>query len=109
MMEFDAPGLDPEFIFVDTDAPLAEVLDLLGDLTPEHVVIRDEDEDEDVFYVLEPRDLVAADAAGATNIGEALHAAEAAPAPAFEWSDVPLTGSLPELPADVAAIAPSGQ
>ena len=106
-MELDAGALDSRFIAVDADAPLAEVLDLVGDLAPGHVVIRDDDEDQDVFYILDPAELVAADAAGASNIGEAVDAAEAAPAHAIDWSEVPRAGWSPSVSAGDAPLAPS--
>jgi hypothetical protein len=47
------PGhLDHAFLAVDADTRFGDVLDLIGDLSPRRVVIRDDDDDDDRFLVL---------------------------------------------------------
>jgi CHAT domain len=62
-MSSHPPHIDPDqldFMTVDADTRFGDVLDLIGDLSPDHVVIREapelrdeDDEDDDVFFVME--------------------------------------------------------
>jgi hypothetical protein len=91
-MTFDPWPVDGKFIAVDSDAPLDDVLDLVQNLSPERVIVRDapgflniDDEDEDdVFYVLRSGALQGIDASPGKRIGDIVVAQKRQPATAFE-------------------------
>jgi hypothetical protein len=86
----DSSHFDPGFMMVDADARFGDVLDLIGDLSPKRVVIREapgfsdfDDEDDDVFFVFDAGELQAIEADRTTLVGQLVTlAAPARPAPA---------------------------
>lgn len=90
-MRFDLRNLDPGFLTVDADTRFGDVQDLMGELSPPSIVIRevpgfgdDDEDDDDVFFVFDGAELAALDAPRDALIGELVADAGTARAAVFE-------------------------
>jgi len=89
--------LDPTFIAVDADARLGDVLDLMAELAPARVIVREapgfgdfDDDEDDVFYVFEAGELTHLDAPREQRIGEFVMSAADRPAATLDPLRAPL-------------------
>ncbi len=83
--------LDTDFLSVDADARVGDVIDLLGDSPPASVVVREtpafggrDDDEDDVFFVFDAGEVAAFADHRDALIGEMVAAQERAPAPVVE-------------------------
>lgn len=98
-MDLDLTQLDPGFLTVDADARFGDVVDLVSELSPPSVVVReapgfrgredadeDDEDDDDIFYIFDGAALLAIEAPRDTLIGALVATAGTERAPVLDPS-----------------------